>query len=327
MNRAFWWIASLSANAAYASLTVGYADGTQVLIDTASTGGNTAQIYQNGVVHASQGTFWHRVVSDKDGKVVFAYDLEAGRGSAAGTFVIRIKPVDPAYAHEIQKGPVATVTAVREFNAVRAGQSVAIDILSNPATGDKIFDVLQPSQSGEPPRVGGEEFNFQNLEVWLNGHALPDLAGVSMTGAGAIVYIPGHGAYFVSLESRPHFQPAGHVERDRLWFDVDDDHVEIRSKGRLLAGSESRTVWVKHDPLFLPISEQERGNAAALDAKLAAARAELASLRKQYRDSYPLIRQIQSQIQTLEQQRTYFSGSAAYIGTADNVDWLMPKKD
>ena len=40
---------------------------------------------------------------------------------------------------------VQTVAAVRDFPAVKRGEAVMVDILQNPATGEKIYDVLRPS--------------------------------------------------------------------------------------------------------------------------------------------------------------------------------------
>jgi hypothetical protein len=317
------------------SLTVGYADGTRVTIQTFSSNSTAEQaIYSSGVVVQTARGVWHRVLNDKQGKkVAFAYDLEAGRASAAGTFFLRIKPVDEAFAQQQQSGGVPTVAAVREFNSIKAGEGIAIDLLSNPKTGEKIFDVLQPSNPAEPPKSSGEEFTLQVASITLNGQPVK-LTGVensNLTGAAAIFYLPGHGAYFLSLEPRPHFEQVAHVEGRKLWFELDKDRVEIQSKGRLLAKSENRMVWVRHDPAFtFEGSGENAEKLAQINQNLAKLRFQFAEMSKQYKPTHPAMRELQEQILLQEQQAGVGAMMATddpVIGTADNVDWLMHKKD
>lgn len=332
MNRMFSLLLLCSLAHAGATLTVAYPDGTQVTIETASTGINLEEaISTNGVFHASDDRTWHRIVKDKRDHPVFAYDLQAGRASAPGTFFIRIRPIDPAYA-----GAMPTVSGVREFTAIRAGQSVALDILSNPATGDKIFDVLAPSvekAAGNPPATnGGPEFVFQNASVSINGQAVKDLTGISMTGAAAMLYLPGRGGYFISQEARPEFQQIVHVDRDRLWFDLDYDRIEIRSKGDLLPKAGNLAIWVKHDRAFRPETDGA-ARLAEITQKIAGLRSLLTAMQKQYKDSYPGIVSVRNEIGLLATQQANLQHrvesapqASPYMGTADNVDWLMPKK-
>jgi hypothetical protein len=319
------------------SLTVGYADGTRVTIQTFSTNSNAEQaIYSSGAVVQTAPGVWHRVLNDKQGKkVAFAYDLEAGRASAPGTFFLRIKPVDEAFAREQQSaGGVPTVSAIREFNSIKLGEGIAIDLLSNPTTGEKIFDVLQPSNPTEPPKPNAEEFALQVTSITLNGQPVK-LTGVensSLTGAAAIFYLPGHGAYFLSLEPRPHFEQAAHVEGRKLWFELDNDRVEIQSKSRLLTKSESKVVWVRHDPSFTFETTGEGGEKLTqINQNLAKLQSQLAQMSKQYKPTHPAMRELQDQISQLQEQRTRTGAMMAsddpVLGTADNVDWLMHKKD
>lgn len=318
------------------SLTVGYADGTRVTIQTFSSGPKAEQaIYSSGAVVQTAPGVWHRVLNDKQGKkVAFAYDLEAGRASAAGTFFLRIKPVDQAFAREQQSGGVPTVSAIREFNSIKIGEGIAIDLLSNPTTGEKIFDVLQPSNPAEPPKPSSEEFALQVTSILLNGQPVK-LTGVedsSLTGSAAIFYLPGHGAYFLSLESRPHFQQAAHVEGRKLWFELDNDRVEIQSKSRLLTKSENRMVWVRHDPSFtFETTGENAGKLTQINQNLAKLQSQFAEMSKRYKPTYPAMRELQEQILQLQEQRGRLGATLAtddpVIGTADNVDWLMHKKD
>ncbi len=46
--------------------------------------------------------------------------------------------------------PIATVAAAREFDGVRKGQAVRLEILYNPATGEKVYDIFRPSTDARP---------------------------------------------------------------------------------------------------------------------------------------------------------------------------------
>jgi hypothetical protein len=73
-------------------------------------------------------------------------------------------------------------------------------------------------------------------------------SGGVLTGPAASIYVPGHGAYYFSLEASPGFQEIGHASRDRLSFSLDGEDVEIAASQNVLKHSSYRPVWVKHDP-------------------------------------------------------------------------------
>lgn len=54
-------------------------------------------------------------------------------------------------------------------------------------------------------------------------------------------------------------------------------------------------------------------------------------LRKQYNERHPSIVEWQSRIQRLKEQKTQIldapGGDVPFMGTADNIDLLMPKKN
>jgi hypothetical protein len=104
----------------------------------------------------------HRVVIDKEGAIVFGYDIAVSPGQWAGTVTLRITPLGGGFeaalrsgvlevqaaggkAGSVPVGPIPTVAAVREFSSLTKEQAVTMDILYNPSTGEKIFEVLIPS--------------------------------------------------------------------------------------------------------------------------------------------------------------------------------------
>lgn len=76
----------------------------------------------------------HRVIQSLDGnKVLFAYDLETGKGTADGSHIFRLKPSK-------QK---PTFASVREVTVNSKQESVRVELMENSATGEKVADILQ----------------------------------------------------------------------------------------------------------------------------------------------------------------------------------------
>jgi hypothetical protein len=66
------------------------------------------------------------------------------------------------------------------------------------------------------------------------------------------LYVPAHGAYFLSWESRPKYRLAGYIEKNRLIFLMDSEYVEMTFASNVLIATEGGPVWVYHDPGFVP---------------------------------------------------------------------------
>jgi hypothetical protein len=119
--------------------------------DASVTMVSTLVVWRDGV---------HRVVIDKDSAIVFAYDLAVSHGAWPDSATIRIAPLSRAFEAALRSGAlqvsmsgrdgkvppgsIPTVSATREFPSVSKDQAVTLDILYNPTTNEKIFEVLIP---------------------------------------------------------------------------------------------------------------------------------------------------------------------------------------
>jgi hypothetical protein len=216
-----------------------------------------------------------RVVPDKDGNILYAYFVEAWASPQPGAVTIRIKPLNKETEASLRShpgpgwhatGPIGTVAGVREFSGVRKGQAVRLEILYNPSTGEKIYDILRPSTDVSPENAGhmgaeaalaGEELSFREIALVVNGQKTAAPAGW-LTGAAARLYLPGHGAYFVSTyqpKTAHVFRHIVYADRHNLEFAIDGDFIRITSNGNVLTRSESGIVWVYHDPQYQPESQ------------------------------------------------------------------------
>lgn len=255
-----------------------FSDGTGVEFEQETTGSTVLALHGGGVTVSDEGI--QRVVSDKDGNILYAYFVEAWASPEAGTATIRIKPLDKETEANLRShhfagwhttGPVATVAGVREFPGLRKGQAVRLEILYNPSTGEKIYDILRPSTDASPEMAGhrgadaalaGEELSFREIALVVNGEKTAAPAGW-LTGAVARLYLPGHGAYFLSTYQPKTYQAFGrvvYVDRRNLEFAIDGDFIRITSNGNVLTRSGSGIVWVYHDPKYQPQSQTDKAD-------------------------------------------------------------------
>jgi hypothetical protein len=208
-----------------------------------------------------------RLVRDTNDRVLFAYEVDASAGNLSGDINIRIKPLDAKEAANFPDAglpvPVPTVTAERIFRGIHKEEAVRLEILYNPATGEKIFDVLRP-YTGTAPEPDSDptvrrlaQLSFRDISITFNGEKLAPQTGALTGGAAARIYVPGHGAYYLATSvpktSQP-FQHTAYVEGNRMEVDIDGDHIQIGSKDNILDQSKSGVLWIYHDPKFQPNS-------------------------------------------------------------------------
>jgi hypothetical protein len=248
------WILPLMATAAFAQtkwdndLKVHFRDGALLAIHTESSARNSP-LSTSGSVAVGKGDYSTRVVLDKASTPIFAYDIEAKK-SAQGTITLRIKPVERQ-----QYRDVPTLVVVREFPPLRPGDSVQVDILYHPATGEKIWDVLKvideplPSAT-ETKRPAGNLFSFESVRVDLNGQTIHKPGNNWMIGGAMMLRIPRKGDFYLTLNPTPDlpFQASGWVDHNILRFQSGGDRVEVTGKSNLLQKSDYGTVWLYHDP-------------------------------------------------------------------------------
>ena len=210
---------------------------------------------------------------DRANNILFVYNLEASRGATPNTVMIRIKPISAATEAEMLKreasnnkpfpgGHLPTVAGVREFPAVKIGEVVTLDILYNPSTGEKIFDVLRPitaPTSGMSVTVvpRPETISLKDIAIRVNGRPIFAPASL-MIGSVVRIDIPRHGAYVVAAYD-PHkavpdsaFAAIAHADGKKLSWAMGGDRVEITSSTSVLTLSGKGVLWVYHDPHYQP---------------------------------------------------------------------------
>jgi hypothetical protein len=253
-----------------------FADGTGVEFEQETTGSTALALHGGGVSVSDRGI--QRVVSDRDGNILYAYFVDAQANPQDGTATIRIRPLDKETEAGLRSRPgagwrstgaIGTVAGIREFPGIRKGQAVRLEILYNPSTGEKIYDILRPSTDASPLTPGHpgadaalavQELSFREIALVVNGEKTTAPSGW-LTGAVARVYLPGHGAFFLSTylpKTYQAFHQVAYADRHNLEFAIDGDFIRIASNGNVLTQSESGIVWVYHDPKYQPQSQTDK---------------------------------------------------------------------
>jgi hypothetical protein len=225
-----------------------FPDGAGVDIQIETTG-STAQTELSGGGGISAGhkytsdDYLFRYVQDGQGKTIFGYVLEANKAREPNAVTIRIK--NAAHAGD------PTVSGMREFAAVKYGQEVKIEILANPTTGERVYDVLRPVEAPSPSPGYHTIGNVDIPKLVVNGQTMA-VKGAWENDKLPRLYIPGRGAYYLSWASRPKYRLAGYIERGRLIFLMDSEYVEMSFLGNVLGDKEGGPVWIYRDPDFVP---------------------------------------------------------------------------
>jgi len=271
-------------------LRASFPDGTGLEIFTETTG--SSQVDSEGAMGIGPGAApqcvdpsrgdcpdaVNRVVVDHANNVLFVYNVEAARGAAPDTVRIRIEPISAATEAGMLKyygaapgrprfagAHLPTVAGVREFPAVKIGEAVTLDILSNPSTGEKIFDVLRPvrlttaaaTMSVSPAPDRRAVISLNRIALRVNGSAVRAPSSF-IVGSAVRIDIPHDGTYVVAsydpreVSPDTRFSAIAHADGKTLSWVMGRDRVEITSSTNVLVPSGNGTLWVYHDPHYQP---------------------------------------------------------------------------
>jgi hypothetical protein len=264
-------------------LRASFPDGTGLDIFTETTGSSHIDAGGEAGIGPGVGSqdLVNRVVVDRANNILFVYNLEASRGVSPGTVKIRIEPISAETEAGMLKDAarpgrprfsgahLPTVARVRDFPAVKIGEVVTLDILYNPSTGEKIYDVLRPVTGSSPVVTGSspamsvtsvpvpEMISLKQIGIRVNGRAMSAPASWTI-GAAVRIDIPHLGAYVVAAydphETSPDhgFAAIGHADGKMLSWALGRDRVEVTSSTNALTRSGKGVLWVYHDPHYQP---------------------------------------------------------------------------
>lgn len=207
------------------------------------------------------------VIKDDAHKRFFGYDLRVEAASDANTAQIRIEPLRPTEREARLASAGWTMLALPQYPVipnVKPGDTIAIDLLVNAATGQKIVDYLTLRRRGAVSyQRKAVDFTLAYVEMTLNQ---PQVAwrgtreaggSVGVSGAAVWLYVPGHGRYILSLlpNEKLGFKQWGVVSAEGLLFhDLDSGGAEVtvECNSRIAPGSGNYHLYVVHQPDWRP---------------------------------------------------------------------------
>jgi hypothetical protein len=245
---------------------------------------------------------------DKPSRIYFGYELlieQQQPGTYLATFGnLGVTPLDlaagtlpKAAAGKIAQGwTQLPLPSVPEPRTVHDGETLTIELFSDPVTGRKLFDDIGINPPGihipgagparPVPTVEGAARDFSSadaefllLEPRVTLNRKPQIstgpAIKSVRGPLVWLYLPGHGRYVLSLMPRAglDFKRAGEVRGGVVTFNVDGDAIKLECTNRIAAGEAAYHLYVLQDRAWEPASEKQKdqpGTGTVSAAELAA---------------------------------------------------------
>jgi hypothetical protein len=233
---------------------------------------------------AERGDAIRRMMFDPRSRTYFGYDVVVEVGDAPGSYRVTFQPFRAPFEATAWSlpGPSAEWTALPSprfppTETVRAGEVLALELLANTDTGQRIVDyvtIQEPSRSfqgfdampdrqfafatgpARDFRAEDVELRIQAARVRVNGlpEASADPLLPEISGPLVWFYFPGRGRFVLSLVPRPElgFERRGEVRGTLLEFTVGGDLYALSSGVRIAPGQAVFNLYVRHDPGWLP---------------------------------------------------------------------------
>jgi len=211
----------------------------------------------------------HRWITDSANKRYFGYDVHLEPLGESQTMRLTLAPLNLPRSGTGAVETIAgwTLLAPPKFPVIpvmRAGDTVAIDLMVNPATGQRVVDYLSVERRAPeaanaaktPQDFGIEDIELKLLSprVWLNGKIVEATAesGGGITAHALWLYLPGTGSFILSLrpEAGLGFQKAGTVTGSTLTFRQGPSEYRVECSGQIAPGPGLYNVYVLHDPVW-----------------------------------------------------------------------------
>jgi len=206
----------------------------------------------------------HHTISDNTSKRLFGYDLLVEPSADGLTAKLILQPLSPKFSVPDRNWTLVSPPRYPTIAGVRVGETVAIDLLVNPSTGQKVVDYLTllrsapVEMSNEPAReiaLADVELTVQSPRILLNGRPLAPEGGDTEAGASGEavgIYMPGFGRFAVSLLPHKGFQRLGVVSGNKFRFQDGASTIEVTSQSRIVPASGVFHLYVNSDRNWVP---------------------------------------------------------------------------
>jgi hypothetical protein len=205
----------------------------------------------------------HRQISDRQNRRQFGYNLRVEPLPDPQTVRVRIAPL--TLFGTLDGWTSIALAKYPDLPVVRIGETVAFDLLANPATGQKIveyltlrrseFERLRASGSPTDFTLADVNFTLDEPRVWTNGK-LEEATVDNSYGVSAHIlwlYLP-EGAFEISVppETSQGFRKAGLVAGKTLVFREGSNEYRVESETPIVPGEGLYNVYILRDPDWGP---------------------------------------------------------------------------
>ena len=223
----------------------------------------------------------HRVLTDAERRVVFAYDLSVSSDPVSKKFRLVVLPADEAFRRLFLKdnAPLRAHESFATFPRSTApqtlddGDAVSLELLVNRDSGVKIIDVVKVTFDRSILRenyldAAPKDFTLDAVSMTVKSYELSIdgvLVGKSKSKigcAGSLLwfYVPDRGRFIVSLSPRDgyQFRKIGLLDGNRIEFVLNGELYEWISGETIFPNGGAWNLWVLYDPNYTPLFMPQR---------------------------------------------------------------------
>ena len=237
------------------------------------TGSLSALLFAQAV--AGENRIIHRVLTDSDHRVIFAYDLSVNADPVTKKFRLTVLPADEAFRRSFLKESALTratdsfATFPRSTTAqmLDDGDAVSLELLVNRESGVKIVDVVKVTFDRSSLRenflesapkdftLDAVSLAVKSYELTIDGNVVSrSKSKLGCEGSLLWIYVPARGRFIFSLVPREgySFQKLGLLDGNRIEFVANGEHYEWTAGESILPNGGAWHLWVLYDPDYTP---------------------------------------------------------------------------
>jgi protein involved in polysaccharide export with SLBB domain len=242
----------------------------------------------------------NRVLVDQKSGVFFGYTLKVEPVSGSNKYRVYLQPLNQEQEQKIKssrwyeeaqlaninaltpgtiqsgrkpQAQAQALTPVTRFPApqmIEDGDTIAVDVMVNPATGARIADRITISSRDLPPatdsRKPARDFTLDDIEMKISNYRLfinnrmvtQEKPQAGCSGPLIWFYVPGEGRFIFSIKPRVgyDFQRLGAIEDNKIAFSVNGKKFEWQSESPIVGAGGKWNLYVLHDAKFEPDYEE-----------------------------------------------------------------------
>ena len=282
-------IVSLAQNPAKRQLVLPISDGGGFVAFRSETSANAPAAASRSLsallfsqAFAGEDRIIHRVLTNSERRVVFAYDLSVTSDPVTKKFRLVVLPADEAFRRSFLKdsAPVRAQESFATFPKSTApqtlddGDAVSLELLVNRESGVKIIDVVKVTfdrsilrenfLDAAPKDFSIDEvssLSMKNYELAIDGVIIAkSKSKIGCAGSLLWFYVPDRGRFILSLSPREgySFQKIGMVDGNRIEFELNGELYEWFSSDAIFPSGGAWNLWVLYDPNYTPLFMPQR---------------------------------------------------------------------